>query len=417
MRFILPLLFLSFTQAQDLYESFESFDKVSKNWYVAKTTFEFDVDKATGNNRVVEFQRVTGDITIEGQPTSTVTIVEKIEIKARSQSNAKKVFNDARRPEVSKSGEGHIQFERKRNKRNRSIVGFSYEIIVPTDYNLSMRTSGGDINLKHLMGEAYFKTSGGDIEVLDLTGRLTGKTSGGDFTLEKVEGVANLKTSGGDIVIYHSDGKFEGTTSGGDIEVLNCRAEVDMHTSGGDIEFKDIKGAKIYGRTYGGDIDIEDLKGDIRVYTSGGSIEVDGIQGDFDGETSGGNIEFNRVNGHVDVKVLGGNIIGEMVKGHIFARTSGGRIEIEKIWDRSFDDHEISLNTSGGKIELILPKDFPANIEATIFNRRSSGAIDSEIPLEIKLDDGDMYGNGEVNGGTFSVTLKTSDDTITIEKD
>jgi hypothetical protein len=37
--------------------------------------------------------------------------------------------------------------------------------------------------------------------------------------------------------------------------------------------------------------------------------------------------------------------------------------------------------------------------------------------LEIKLDDGDMYGSGEVNGGTFSVTLKTSDDTITIEKD
>ncbi len=417
MRLFLPFLFVCTIQGQDLYESFESFDKVAKNWYVAKTTFEFDVDKATGNNRVVEFHRVTGDISIEGQPTSTVTIVERMKIKARSQSNAKKVFSDVGRPEVAKSGEGYIRFERKRNKRNRSIVGFSYEIIVPTDYNLSLNTSGGDIDLGHLIGEASLKTSGGDIEVNDLIGRLTGKTSGGDITLEKVEGVANIKTSGGNIEIYHSDGKFEGTTSGGDVEVINCRAEVDMHTSGGEIEFKEIEGSKIYGRTSGGDIDIEDVKGDVRVHTSGGSIEADGIQGDFDGETSGGNIKFNRVNGHVDVKTSGGNIIGDMVKGHVFGRTSGGRIEIEKIWDRSFKDHEISLKTSGGKIELSLPKDFPANIEATVLNRRSSGAIDSEIPLEIKLDDGDVYGNGQVNGGTFSVTLKTSHDSITIEKD
>jgi|TARA_Y100000310_G_scaffold125469_1_gene124272 hypothetical protein len=70
-----------------------------------------------------------------------------------------------------------------------------------------------------------------------------------------------------------------------------------------------------------------------------------------------------------------------------------------------------------GKIELRLPSDFPATIDVTVVNRRSTGAIDSEFPLQITLDDDDVLANGIINGGKFSVKLKTSHDSITIEKD
>ena len=195
------------------------------------------------------------------------------------------------------------------------------------------------------------------------------------------------------------------------------KAEVDMHTSGGNIDFKDIIGSKIYGRTSGGNIDVTGIEGHVDVHTSGGNIEAMDIKGEFEGSASGGNIEFDRIMGHIDVNTSGGNIIGEHVVGRIIGKTSGGRIEIEKIWNRSFDDHEIYLKTSGGKIELRLPSDFPATIDATVINRRSTGAIDSEFPLQITLDDNDVLANGSINGGKFSVKLKTSHDSISIEKD
>ena len=416
MKILIPILLTVFVQSQGLYESFESFDKDSRNRYIATTTYEFDVSKAEGNNRVVEFKHVTGDITVEGKPITTVTIIERMKIRTKSRSIAEDYFK-SEKAEVSKSGEGHIEFRRENNSPRRLKISYDYDVVVPQNYNLSMKTSGGDIDVSYISGEAYLKTSGGNVDVSHLTGRLTAKTSGGDITLDKVKGVANVRTSGGDIEVNDSDGKLEGTTSGGDVDITYCKAEVDMHTSGGNIDFKDIIGSKIYGRTSGGNIDVTGIEGDVDVHTSGGNIEAMDIKGEFEGSASGGNIEFDRIMGHIDVNTSGGNIIGEHVVGRIIGKTSGGRIEIEKIWNRSFDDHEIYLKTSGGKIELRLPSDFPATIDATVINRRSTGAIDSEFPLQITLDDNDVLANGSINGGKFSVKLKTSHDSISIEKD
>ena len=415
MKYLIPLIFIVSAYTQNLYESFETFDKDSKNWYVAKTTYEFDVSKAEGNNRVVEFSNVIGDISVEGKPTSTVTIIEKIKIRSKIKSFAKEIFQSSK-AEVSKSGMGHIQFKGDRKFRSNK-VHYDYDVIVPNHYNLSMHTSGGDVEVLYLTGEAYLKTSGGDVNVTALTGRLTAKSSGGDLTLEKVKGVANIRTSGGDIEITDCVGKLEGTTSGGDIDVSFCQAEVDMHTSGGNIDFKEITGKNIYGRTSGGNIEVEDIKGDVKVFTSGGNIEVVNIDGHLEGETSGGHIDLDRIRGDIDVKTSGGTINGDHIHGKIYARTSGGSVIIEKIWDQSLKNHDINLRTSDGSIELILPGNFPASFDAFVENRRSTGAIDSEFPLQIRLDDGDVIGTGDINGGTFIVKLKSHRGSITIEKD
>lgn len=415
MKYLIPLMFIVSAHTQNLYESFETFDKDSKNWYVAKTTYEFDVRKAEVNNRVVEFRNVIGDISVEGKPTTTVTIIEKIKIRSKIKSSAEEIFQSSK-AEVSKSGMGHIQF--KGNKKSRSHkVHYDYDVIVPNHYNLRMYTSGGDVEVLYLTGEAYLKTSGGDVDVTALTGRLTAKTSGGDLTLKKVKGVANIRTSGGDIELTDCVGKLEGTTSGGDIDVSFCQAEVDMHTSGGNIDFREITGKNIYGRTSGGDIEVEDIKGDLEVYTSGGNIEVENLYGHLEGETSGGHIDLVRIQGNVDVKTSGGTIKGDRIHGKIYARTSGGSVNIEKIWDQSLKNHDINLRTSDGSIGLILPDNFPASFDAFVENRRSTSVIDSEFPLQIRLDDGDVIGSGDINGGTFIVKLKSRRGSISIEKD
>ena len=54
------------------------------------------------------------------------------------------------------------------------------EVKVPHQYNIDIRTSGGDIVVAQLQGEARARTSGGDIKVTEVRGPVDMQTSGGD---------------------------------------------------------------------------------------------------------------------------------------------------------------------------------------------------------------------------------------------
>src|SRR5687767_7644521 len=92
-----------------------------------------------------------------------------------------------------------------------------WNIRVPKNYNIHVRTSGGSIELDDVGGVVDAATSGGSIQ----TGRLGG--------------VANLRTSGGSITIDGAAAKVDARTSGGSIRVGDTDGPVDVRTSGGSI--------------------------------------------------------------------------------------------------------------------------------------------------------------------------------------
>lgn len=133
-----------------------------------------------------------------------------------------------------------------------------YEIDVPKNFNLDMKTAGGDLFVVDLDGTVKLKTSGGDIVCDNVTGEFNASTSGGDIELTKIDGNISVSTSGGDVEIRSANGKVNASTSGGDI-TLDYEGEnkgIDLHTSGGDITVHipdDLK-AELYLRTSGGSI-------------------------------------------------------------------------------------------------------------------------------------------------------------------
>lgn len=161
--------------------------------------------------------------------------------------------------------------------------GFSKDINVkvrvPKEFNLSVKTSGGDIETKMIVGDMKLKTSGGDIELKDSKGSLDAKTSGGDVEVREFDGDAILITSGGDIEAKQINGSIEAKTSGGDIELSVSNGEVIATTSGGDIELKyngNNVGVELH--TSGGSIDVvlpSNFAADVYLRTSGGSIRND----------------------------------------------------------------------------------------------------------------------------------------------
>lgn len=192
-----------------------------------------------------------------------------------------------------------------------------FDIKIPEEFNAYIYTSGGDIDLIDLKGEAELKTSGGDIYAMNCRGNYALKTSGGDIGAEDITGSLEMATSGGDIKTKNHTGSAEARTSGGDIKLDVHEGEVKAGTSGGDIVLYyggDNKGIKL--KTSGGDIDIyasDDFSGNANLKTSGGDIriklpgtrteevsssryrgEINGGGADIECRTTGGDITIKR---------------------------------------------------------------------------------------------------------------------------
>jgi len=201
-------------------------------------------------------------------------------------------------------------------RRKRPRVKF--EIKVPEQFNLDLKTSGGSISVTSLSGNVFCKTSGGSIQVDQIMGNVELRTSGGSISLESCQGQAVAKTSGGSIYIGKVRGEVRAHTSGGGISVDEVMGPIDAVTSGGSIRVSIT----------------QQPEEDCRLKTSGGTISVamsSHIALYLDARTSGGHVssDFDFASSSKNEKH---HIIGEINGGgpELILRTSGGNISIRK---------------------------------------------------------------------------------------
>jgi hypothetical protein len=197
-----------------------------------------------------------------------------------------------------------------------SGMSLHFDVRVPKNTRVEIRTSGGSIEVFALGGDAELRTSGGSIQASQTTGNLRAFTSGGSIRAQVVHGDASLGTSGGGIEADAIDGALVARTSGGWVHINGVNGHVDARTSGGSIVAAFNKGD-----SQGGDL-----------YTSGGSIEarIDPAANlEIDAATSGGGVESDlplRVSGRFAHDYLHGTLGsgGQVLRMH----TSGGSIHI-----------------------------------------------------------------------------------------
>jgi len=161
---------------------------------------------------------------------------------------------------------------------------------------------------------------------------------------------------------------------------------VKVRTGGGGIELQGTTGTANLG-TSGGDIDVRNVTGNIELRTSGGGIRVDTLRGNVDADTSGG-----------DVRLMN-------VDGRIRGNTSGGSVRCSLVGS----NRGISATTSGGDIELTLPRSTTGNLEATT----SGGDITTDIPVTGTVLKEDRV-RGTVNGGGQLIEARTSGGSIRV---
>jgi hypothetical protein len=208
-----------------------------------------------------------------------------------------------------------------------------YTLHVPSNFNLDLDTSGGDVSAHGLTGEVKVDTSGGDLNFGQIHGEIHADTSGGDITVKDCDGTTDLDTSGGRIEVTGGRGKLNVDTSGGNVTVLNRVGDTKVESSGGKLRLGSING-KLSAETSGGSVSAilpSPVAGDVRLETSGGNITVltpANAALTIDAETSAGRVRSDLPisRSSTESDSLKGTLNGGGTK--LVLRSSAGSIEI-----------------------------------------------------------------------------------------
>src|SRR5256886_449366 len=275
---------------------------LSAAWVLAASDVEDRLTKSfeakPGGKLVVEADR--GSIEVKSADADQVEIEVFRKVSRESQAKAEEILKNH---EVRFSLDGnkvqvHAEFKKGftggwgDKGRNLQV---RYQILVPKQFNVNLKTAGGSIKVADLIGEARGQTAGGSLSFGQMDGPIYGRTSGGGISVAGCKGGVDLETSGGSIHLGEVQGDTTAHTSGGSISLKKTNGKTAVGTSGGGIEAADVRGS-IDASTAGGSITANisaQPTGDCRLHTSGGSIKVslaEKVAVDVDAKTSGGRV-------------------------------------------------------------------------------------------------------------------------------
>lgn len=127
----------------------------------------------------------------------------------------------------------------------------------------------------------------------------------------------------------------------------------------------------------------------VEVDNTNGTVRLSDVTGVFDLETTNGKIEVVRCSGTIE------------------AATTNGGIDVELV--RVNKGQALTFETTNGRIEVSLPGDLAANVDASTTN----GSIKSDIPVSTRSFDRNSL-RGTLNGGGTPVRLRTTNGGISI---
>jgi DUF4097 and DUF4098 domain-containing protein YvlB len=160
-----------------------------------------------------------------------------------------------------------------------------------------------------------------------------------------------------------------------------------------ELEIRMPRNARVDVHTSDGSVSAKGLAGDLNFVTGDGRLVLEDNDGNLHAHTSDGSI---RVSGRFDVVDL---------------KTSDGRVAFEAR-PGSHMQEPWHIHTSDGSIDLRIPADLAADIDL----HTSDGHIITNIPIVVEGSFDKENLHGKINGGGNSLSVSTSDGSITLDK-
>jgi hypothetical protein len=183
-------------------------------------------------------------------------------------------------------------------------------------------------------------------------------------------------------------------------------ADLQIETSDGRVELSDLNGL-ITVHTSDGAIRASKLSGTIDLRTSDGDITADALTGTFKLHSADGKINATSLDGKCDISSSDGSIHAagrfdsldlKSSDGPVTARAESGS-KLASMW---------SIATKDGRVDVDIPKDLQANLDAST----GDGHISLGLPVSMQGDIGKKSVHGAINGGGPTLFIHTGDGSI-----
>lgn len=169
-------------------------------------------------------------------------------------------------------------------------------------------------------------------------------------------------------------------------------ADLSVRAADGSIEAESING-NVDLTAGDGSITAQSLKGSLHFHTGDGHIEARGLDGQVDASSGDGHIDLE---GRFDgLNVRAGD-------GSVTARARPGS-KVQAGW---------TIHTGDGSVDLEIPGDLPANIDAST----RDGHISLGLPVTVEGTFSSSRIEGKLNGGGALLTIRTGDGSIHLNK-
>jgi DUF4097 and DUF4098 domain-containing protein YvlB len=195
------------------------------------------------------------------------------------------------------------------------------------------------------------------------------------------------------------------------------------------IEVRMPKDADLVIDTGDGSVNTQSITGRVKIHTGDGSVRAQAVSGDLDIDTGDGSITVEGAKGDIRLRTGDGHIDARNLDGKVDATSGDGHIKLDgrldalniKTGDGGIDARlqpgskiasSWSIRTGDGSVDIVLPGDLQANIDAST----SDGHISLGIPVTVEGTFSNSQIHGKMNGGGQSLTIHTGDGSIRLSK-
>jgi DUF4097 and DUF4098 domain-containing protein YvlB len=127
-----------------------------------------------------------------------------------------------------------------------------------------------------------------------------------------------------------------------------------------------------------GDVSVTSAAAEARVASGNGRVRVSGVRGQVTASSGNGRVTVDDVTGPVKASSGNGDVSIGTIAGPVNASSGNGDILVSM--DRITGDGDMEFSSGNGRIEVTLPADFSADVEATT----GSGRITTDFPIKVQ---------------------------------
>ncbi|EFH83649.1 DUF4097 family beta strand repeat-containing protein [Ktedonobacter racemifer] len=202
---------------------------------------------------------------------------------------------------------------------------FDFEITVPRNCDIQLKTGSGRINAQGVSGEVRMHTGSGAIDAREMQGQIDLSTGSGAVDIADLDGRINIRTSSGGMTAHQVRGEVLLKSSSGRISATSMDGRVELNTGSGEIYViqSTLSGRAIF-KTGSGTINFGgalDPLGTYQFRTGSGEISLTlPPQSAFNLDASTGSGKITNE--------FGGNDVGGGPHAQIKTKTGSGRITI-----------------------------------------------------------------------------------------